>query len=76
MRFSARCQTLPQEKAKICSQALTNHFTPKQNREYEIHVFRQAKQENNERVSAFRTRLRQLAITCEFDDVDPDSPKL
>ena len=25
-------------------QALTNYFTPRQNREYEIYVFRQAKQ--------------------------------
>ncbi|KAK2557480.1 hypothetical protein P5673_020220 [Acropora cervicornis] len=48
-------------------QALTNYFTPRQNREYEIYVFRQ---ENNESISAFHTRLRQLAITCEFSDVD------
>ena len=51
-------------------QALTNYFTPKQSREYEIYVFRQAKQENNESISAFHTWLRQLAVTCEFDDVD------
>ena len=51
-------------------QALTHYFTPRQNREYEIYVFRQAKQENNESISAFHTRLRQLAITCEFSDVD------
>ena len=51
-------------------QALTNYFTPRQNREYEIYVFRQAKQENNESISAFHTRLRQLAITCKFRDVD------
>ena len=42
----------------------------KQNREYEIYVFRQAKQERNETISAFHTRLRQLAVTCEFHDVD------
>lgn len=53
----------PLEKAV---QALTNYFTPKQNREYEIYVFRQAKQESNETISAFHTRLRQLAVTCEF----------
>lgn len=29
-------------------QALTNYFTLRQNREYEIYVFRQAKQESNE----------------------------
>ena len=51
-------------------EALTNYFTPKQNREHEICVFRQAKQENDENLAAFHTRLRQLAVTCEFDDVD------
>ena len=51
-------------------QALTNYFTPRQNREYEIYVFRQAKQENDESLSAFHTRLRQLAVTCEFNNVD------
>ena len=44
----------PLEKAV---QALMNYFTPKQNREYEIYVFRQAKQ-GNETISAFHTRLR------------------
>ena len=50
----------------------TNYFTPKQNREHEIYVFRQAKRESNESLSAFHTRLRQLAVTCEhlFSDVD------
>ena len=57
-------------------QALTNYFTPRQNREYEIYVYRQAKQENNEIISVFHTRLKQLAVTCEFDDVDRESPKL
>ena len=55
---------------KTAVEALTNYFTPKQNREYEIYVFRQAKQEANESLAAFHTRLRQLAVTCEFDDVD------
>ena len=50
--------------------ALTNYFTPKKNREYEVYVFRKAKQENGENISAFHTRLRQLAINCEFADND------
>jgi len=50
--------------------SLTNYFTPKQNREYEIYVFGQAKEENNESLAAFHTRLRQLAVTCKFGDVD------
>jgi len=73
-RFLTRSQTLQPENVAIRSkkavEALTNYFTPKQNREYEIYVFRQAKQENNESLSAFHTRLRQFAVTCEFGDVD------
>ena len=37
-------------------QDLTNYFTPKQNREYEIYVFRQADKESSEGISAFYTR--------------------
>ena len=33
-------------------------------------ILRQAKQESNETISAFHTRLGQFAVTCEFDDVD------
>ena len=51
-------------------QVLTNYFTPRQNSKYEIYVFRQAKLESNESISAFHMRLRQLAVTCEFADVD------
>ena len=51
-------------------EALTNYFTPRQNREYETYVFRQAKQENDENLATFHTRLRQLAVTCEYDDLD------
>ena len=51
-------------------QALTNYFTPRQNRKYEIYVFHQAKLESNESISAFHIRLRQLAVTCEFADVN------
>ena len=50
--------------------ALTNYFTPKKNREYEEYVFRKAKQESDENISAFHTRLRRLAMTCEFADTD------
>ena len=46
--------------------ALTNYFTPKKNREYEVYVFRKAKQESDESIAAFHTRLRRLAMTCEL----------
>ena len=58
---------VPFEKAAT---ALTNYFTPKKNREYEVYVLRKAKQENGENISAFHTRLRQLAMNCEFADND------
>ena len=43
--------------------ALTNYFTPKKDPECEVYVFRKAKQESEESVSAFHTRLRRLAMT-------------
>ena len=33
-------------------------------------MFRKAKQESDENISAFHTRLRRLAMTCEFADTD------
>uniref|UniRef100_H2ZZ81 Gypsy retrotransposon integrase-like protein 1 n=1 Tax=Latimeria chalumnae TaxID=7897 RepID=H2ZZ81_LATCH len=50
--------------------ALTAYFTPRQNIEYEVYVFRQAKQEQGENLAAYHTRLRKLAMTCNFTDVD------
>jgi hypothetical protein len=57
----------PFEKAAT---ALTNYFTPKKNREYEVYMFRMAKQENAENISEFHTPLQQLAINCEFAEND------
>ena len=50
--------------------ALTAHFAPKRNREYEVYTFRQAKQNMDEDMTTYYTRLRQLSSTCEFTDVD------
>ena len=50
--------------------ALTAHFAPKRNREYEVYTFRQAKQNMDEYMTTYHTRLRQLSSTCEFTDVD------
>ena len=49
---------------------LTNYFAPQVNLHYEIYVFRNAKQEDTETVDQFCTRLRTLAATCEFTDID------
>ena len=50
--------------------ALNKYFNPKSNSLYETYVFRQAKQENNESLDQFVTRLRQLAQKCKFHDID------
>ena len=49
---------------------LTTYFSPKKNIECEVHVFCQAKQMGGETIDVFHTRLRKLARTCEFADVD------
>ena len=50
--------------------ALTDHFAPKENMEFEIYKFRQAHQQQEEDFNSFLTRLRQLSSTCHFADVD------
>ena len=54
----------------VAIQALTDHFAPKQNIEYEIYKFRQAQQHKDEEFSTFLTHLRQLSINCNFHEVD------
>ena len=49
---------------------LNAYFEPKKNIPFERHAFRQAAQQQSEGMDAFVTRLRGLAKTCEFDDVD------
>ena len=49
---------------------LNEHFNPKQNLEYQRYVFRQTKQLEGETAEKFRTRLSQLADTCDFHDKD------
>ena len=51
---------------------LTEYFDAKKNVEYEIHTFRQTKQNPGEHMNAYHSRLRQLAATCEFADVDKE----
>ena len=48
------------------------YFCPKVNTEYDVYVFRQARQNESESLDAYHTRLRQLASTCEFADVDKE----
>ena len=51
---------------------LTEHFTPQKNIEYETYLFRQARQRQPETLDQYATRLRQLASTCEFTDMDKE----
>ena len=50
--------------------ALTAYFTPKKNVAYEEYQFRQAKQEQGEKIMAYYTRLKHLSQTCDFADAD------
>lgn len=46
--------------------ALEKHFKPTKNIPYNRHIFRQAKQTEGENILQFVTRLRQLAVDCDF----------
>ena len=48
--------------------ALTEHFNPKQNEEYQRYLFRRCRQEKGENIDQFYARLRQLAATCNFQE--------
>ena len=50
--------------------ALTSYFTPKKNVAYEEYLFRQTKQDPEEKIMAYYTRLKHLSQTCEFADAD------
>ena len=50
--------------------SLTTYFEPKKNVDYETFIFRQTKQEKSENVDSFCTRLRKLAATCDFENVE------
>jgi hypothetical protein len=51
---------------------LSGCFTPKKNIDYEVHVFRQEKQRTGETLDQYATRLRKLASTCEFTDLNKE----
>ena len=51
---------------------LKEYFAPKKNTEYEVYRFRQAKQSPEETIDSFHTRLRQLALNCEFADTSKE----
>ena len=52
--------------------ALQDYFNPRQNVDFEILVFRQASQYQDEPFDAFHTRLQQLAANCGFTNPDQE----
>ncbi len=49
---------------------LSEYFTPKQNKPYERHVFRQMRQNEGETINEYCTRLRVKAGDCGFDNTE------
>ena len=64
--------TLPQPEKKLEAHltALDKYFLPKINIRYERFLFHQTKQEATESVDTYVTRLKKLASTCEFEDLN------
>lgn len=52
------------------TKALSEYFSPQTNTEYETYKFRQAKQLTGETLDSYHVRLRHLASTCSFPDVE------
>lgn len=52
---------------------LDDYFSPKKNVDYEVFQFQQAKQLSGESVKQFATRIRKIAVNCEFHDMDQES---
>ena len=57
---------------KTAQEKLDAYFSPKKNVDYEIFQFRQAVQQPGETVDQFATRLRKIAINCEFHDTSKE----
>ena len=51
---------------------LNDYFSPTKNVDYEIFQFRKAMQQPGETTNQFATRLKKLAATCEFTNVDKE----
>ena len=47
-----------------------DHFMPQKNVEYETFLFHETKQQQGESLSAYHTRLIEMANRCEFEDHD------
>ena len=57
---------------KTAKEKLDNYFLPKKNVDFETFKFRQTTQKTDETIDQFITRLRKLALHCEFHDLDKE----
>ena len=57
----------------IAIKVLTEHFSPKRNREFELFQFREAYQRAEEDLDGYYARLVQLAKNCDFKPEDMES---
>lgn len=55
---------------EVAKAKLKEYFDPQKNRRYEVYRFRQAMQKTDETLDEYHTRLRTMAATCEFNDVE------
>ena len=60
----------PGDEYETAKAQLTAYFEPQKNRRYEVYRFRQTTQAASETLDQYHTRLRTMAQTCEFQDVD------
>ena len=59
-----------QTNTDMAIQAFTTYFAPQENKDFEVMNFRRAKQEKNEDLASFVTRLKKLSVTCGFVNTD------
>ena len=52
--------------------ALTNHYTPRQNTEFQRYEFRRTNQNQDESIERYMSRLKALATTCDFHARDEE----
>ena len=58
------------EDYEIALAKLNEYFEPQKNISFERHTFRQAQQQRDEPIANYITRLKHLALTCEFENTD------
>ena len=64
--FETLADTRRDDDVDAAIKSLTEYFAPAQNTDFEIFRFRQAKQQPQETLETFHTRLRKLVQTCLF----------